>query len=112
MGCRRVLEGWFGYFSFYTSSTGQVSDPIHRVATSQSPVFLGNSRYPLCTVAPSRAPFLPKVQGQFAEFLHHDSLIRLRFFNVFTCVGFGYGVHTSGLPGTGRSCVLIQYDTT
>ena len=33
--------------------TGQASDPIHRLATSQSPVFLVNSRYPRFSATPS-----------------------------------------------------------
>ena len=39
------------HFSFLPSSTGQVSDSIHRVTTWQSPVFLINSRYPLVCAA-------------------------------------------------------------
>lgn len=39
------------HFSFQPSSTGQVSDSIHRVTTWQSPVFLRNSRYPLVCAA-------------------------------------------------------------
>ena len=39
------------HFSFQPSSTGQVSDSIHRVTTWQSPVFLIKSRYPLVCAA-------------------------------------------------------------
>ena len=43
------------HFSFQPSSTGQVSDSIHRVTTWQSPVFLINSRYPLvCAAFPTQ----------------------------------------------------------
>ena len=38
-------------------------------------------------------PLLPKLQGQFAEFLQHHSLKRLNIFNMSTCVGLGYGLY-------------------
>ena len=37
------------------------------------------------------APLLPKLRGQFAEFLDHDSLDLLGILYLTTCVGFGYG---------------------
>jgi hypothetical protein len=59
----------------------------------QGPMFLLNSRQSLCFESPSRfppkvirrpqwssplrAPLLPKLRGQFAEFLNHSSLVRL-----------------------------------
>ena len=39
------------------------------------------------------APFIPKLQGQFAEFLSRDSLERLRILSLTTCVGLRYGQH-------------------
>ena len=39
--------------------------------------------------SPSPAPLLPKLRGQFAEFLNKSSLARLRIFILSTCVGFG-----------------------
>ena len=68
-------------------------------STSQSPVFLVNSRLSLfiATLARSpgkpdhrRAPLLPKLQGQFAEFLNEGSHLRLRIFSSPTCVGLRY----------------------
>ena len=51
-------------------------------------------------VAHIRGPLLPKLRGQFAEFLQHRSLKRLGILYLSTCVGLGYG-HTAGLfPGT------------
>ena len=44
-------------------------------------------------VAQSWVPLLPKLQGQFAEFLQHRSLKRLSIFNSSTCVGLGYGLY-------------------
>lgn len=37
------------------------------------------------------SPFLPKLQGKFAEFLQQNSLKRLSLLNLFTCVGLKYG---------------------
>ena len=63
-------------------------------------MFLVNSRSPLvsATLAPSprrgfkaQAPLLPKLRGHFAEFLNHDSLVRLGILCPTTCVGLGYG---------------------
>lgn len=39
------------------------------------------------------APLLPKLRGQFAEFLNESSLARLRIFISPTCVGLWYGHH-------------------
>ena len=38
-----------------------------------------------------RAPLLPKLRGQFAEFLNEGSHLRLRIFSSPTCVGLRYG---------------------
>ena len=69
--------------------------------TSQSPVFLVNSRLSLFIATPScspgkpdhtnGAPLLPKLRGQFAEFLNEGSHLRLRIFSSPTCVGLRYG---------------------
>ncbi len=40
---------------------------------------------------PQGAPLLPKVRGQFAEFLDQGSLVRLGFLSLPTCVGVRYG---------------------
>ncbi len=37
-------------------------------------------------------PLLPKLRGQFAEFLQHTSLKRLGILYQSTCVGLGYGL--------------------
>ncbi len=64
-------------------------------------MFLVNSRLDLFTAAPSGflregvhptgAPLIPKLRGQFAEFLNEGSLDHLSMFNLPTCVGFGTG---------------------
>jgi hypothetical protein len=74
---------------------------IQRLAASHAPVFLVNSRLGLVSAAPSGfgrevlhptgAPLLPKLRGQFAEFLNQGSLDRLGILYLPTCVGLGYG---------------------
>ena len=39
----------------------------------------------------NRAPLIPKLRGQFAEFLNEGSHLRLRIFSSPTCVGLRYG---------------------
>jgi hypothetical protein len=51
-------------------------------------------------VAHERGPLLPKLRGQFAEFLQHHSLKRLGMLYQSTCVGFGYGLTLVLFPGT------------
>ena len=43
----------------------------------------------------SEAPFLPKLQGHFAEFLNNASPVGLRILSSSTCVGFRYGYPAS-----------------
>ena len=69
--------------------------------TLQSPVFLVNSRLGLFSATRSRsdregltrgqAPLIPKLRGQFAEFLNEGSHSHLRIFSSPTCVGLRYG---------------------
>jgi hypothetical protein len=64
-------------------------------------VFLVNSRLDLFTAAPSGfprevvhptgAPLLPKLRGNFAEFLNDGYLDHLSILYLSTCVGFGTG---------------------
>ena len=62
-------------------------------------MFLLNSCLSLFSAArPCLAPFLPKLQGHFAEFLDNASPAGLRILSSSTCVGFRYGCtqHNSG----------------
>lgn len=69
-------------------------------------MFLVNSRLRLFTAAPSGssrkglhptgAPLLPKLRGNFAEFLSEGYLDHLSILYLHTCVGFGTG--TRALP--------------
>src|SRR5690606_7596959 len=80
---------------------------IRRLSASQRPVFLVNSRLGLFTATssgssrkgfhPTEAPLLPKVRGQFAEFLNRGSLARLRILSPPTCVGLRYGRQCTSL---------------
>jgi hypothetical protein len=45
-------------------------------------------------------PLLPKLRGDFAEFLQHRSLKRLGILYLPTCVGLGYGPTVALFPGT------------
>ena len=66
----------------------------------QSHVFLVNSRLDHFS-APcllSEGPLLPKLRGQFAEFLSHDSLEHLGILSLPTCVGLRYGLWQTGPP--------------
>ena len=66
-------------------------------------MFLVNSRLDLFTAAPSGfgreglhptgAPLIPKLRGEFAEFLNEGYLDHLSILYLPTCVGFGTGTH-------------------
>ena len=70
-------------------------------------MFLVNSRLGQVTAAPSGfgrevlhltgAPLLPKLRGQFAEFLNQGLLARLGILYLSTCVGLGYGYRMHSL---------------
>ncbi len=72
-------------------------------------MFLVNSRLGLVCATPSdseyrsphrtRVPLLPKLRGNFAEFLNEGLLTRLRSPSASTCVGFGYGHPHHSLEG-------------
>src|SRR3990172_2237898 len=51
-------------------------------------------------VARTEGPLLPKLRGQFAEFLQRRSLKRLGMLYQSTCVGFGYGLAPGLFPGS------------
>ena len=64
-------------------------------------MFLVNSRLNLFTAAlsgfpreevhPTGAPLIPKLRGDFAEFLNEGYLAHLSIFYLSTCVGYRYG---------------------
>ena len=46
---------------------------------------------PILCGSVARAPLIPKLRGQFAEFLNYPSPVGLRIFFLSTCVGLRYG---------------------
>ncbi len=69
------------------------------VFSKQSPGPLYCNSFPLTGRAGSRAgaPLLPKLRGEFAEFLNEGSHSRLRMFSLPTCVGLRYGYPNDSL---------------
>ena len=77
-------------------------------AAWHTPVFLLNSRLGRFTATGFRlgsksphvhpAPLLPKLRGQYAEFLDHVSLVHLRLLASPTCVGLRYGRRAAPQP--------------
>lgn len=61
-----------------------------------------NSRRARFAATSFEAPLLPKLRGQFAEFLSGTSLARLRLLASPTCVGLRYGQVVSTLHGFSR----------
>ena len=58
---------------------------------AQTCVFAKQSPGPILCGSVSRAPLLPKLRGQLAEFLNNPSPVGLRIFFLSTCVGLRYG---------------------
>ena len=72
-------------------------------------MFLVNSRLGLFTAASLEAPLLPKLRGNFAEFLNNPSPDGLRILFPSTCVGLRYG-HRRNSYTFSRLCVrLLPY---
>ena len=63
---------------------------------------------PPATVARNGGPLLPKLRGQFAEFLQHRSLKRLGMLYQSTCVGFGYGPYAGAISRTDPTATPIR----
>ena len=63
---------------------------------AESCVFAKQLPGPILCGSVSRAPLLPKLRGQLAEFLNNPSPAGLRIFFLSTCVGLRYGL----LPDT------------
>ncbi len=78
-------------------------------------------RLPAPGGTPQGAPLLPKVRGQFAEFLDQGSLVRLGFFGLPTGVGVRYGQYVApqaafracpglrGLPHRSRGAARTRF---
>ena len=81
--------------------------PILPLSSSQTPMFLINSRLALFTASSLKEPLLPKLRGYFAEFLSEGSLVRLGIFYQPTCVGLRYGYIHNSLRGFSRQREFI-----
>ena len=76
---------------------------------AESCVFAKQLPGPILCGSVSRAPLLPKLRGQLAEFLNNPSPVGLRIFFLPTCVGLRYG-HLSNTPDFSRhSRLLLPY---
>ena len=58
---------------------------------SLGPIYCDRPRLKERVLSPKPAPLLPKLRGNFAEFLNHSSPDRLGMLYPPTCVGFGTG---------------------
>ena len=58
---------------------------------AESCVFAKQSPGPILCGSIARAPLIPKLRGQLAEFLNNPSPVGLRIFFLPTCVGLRYG---------------------
>ena len=74
-----------------------VSPYTSACALAQTCVFGKQSVEPFHCDPLAGAPFLPKLQGYFAEFLNRGSPVRLSILYSSTCVGLGYGQYASPL---------------
>ena len=65
---------------------------------AQTCVFAKQLLGPILCGSIARAPLIPKLRGQFAEFLNNPSPVGLRIFFLPTCVGLRYGhlINTCG----------------
>jgi hypothetical protein len=63
---------------------------------------------PSIPLARNGGPLLPKLRGQFAEFLQHRSLKRLGILYQSTCVGLGYGLIAEAVSWKSQAALPIQ----
>ena len=77
-------------------------------------VFDKQSPGPILCGSIARAPLIPKLRGQLAEFLNNLSLAGLRIFSSSTCVGLRYGhlilslIHIYGIFWKSRNTGLLS----
>jgi hypothetical protein len=99
-----TFQHWAGV-SRYTSAVSRSQRPVvvltSRLSLDPAPVPCSRRRgVHTCT-----GPLLPKLRGQFAEFLNEGSLVHLGLLDLPTCVGVRYG-HT--LVSWARRFVAVQ----
>ena len=65
---------------------------------SLGPLYCNSFAHPTAGIGHgNRAPLIPKLRGEFAEFLNEGSHSRLRIFSSPTCVGLRYGYPSHSL---------------
>ena len=65
---------------------------LRTVKQSLGPIYCDRPRLKERVLSPKPAPLLPKLRGNFAEFLNHSSPDRLGMLYPPTCVGLRYGL--------------------
>ena len=77
---------------------------------AESCVFDKQSPGPFHCGSVSGAPLIPKLRGQFAEFLNYPSPVGLRILILTTCVGLRYGHHDSLFSPSSKYTSLLYFD--
>src|SRR5262249_20580345 len=67
---------------------------------------------PSKSLARDGGPLVPKLRGQFAEFLQHRSLKRLGMLYQSTCVGLGYGLIAGAVSRKSQAALPIRSERT
>jgi hypothetical protein len=67
------------------------AEPCVFIKQLLGPLYCNSEMLPARGGTQIRAPLLPKLRGQFAEFLNEGSHLHLRIFSSPTCVGLRYG---------------------
>ena len=88
-----TFQHWAG-ISPYTSPSG-FAGTYGSGNQSHGPTHCGSLTLPPYRCTRQGAPLLPKVRGQFAEFLDQGSLVRFGLLDLPTCVGIRYGQYGS-----------------
>ena len=79
---------------------------------AESCVFDKQSPGPIHCGSVSGAPLIPKLRGQFAEFLNYPSPVGLRIFFLTTCVGLRYGhrfIYTQLFSPSSKLASLLKF---
>ena len=84
-----TFQHWAGV-SPYTSAYALAETCVFG-KQSLGPLFCGLFLLEVCTFHNNEAPLIPKLRGQFAEFLNEGFPARLRILSSPTCVGLRYG---------------------
>ena len=86
-----------------------VSPYTSAFAFAETCVFVKQSPGPFHCGLLSEAPLLPKLRGQYAEFLNNPSPVGLRILSSSTCVGLRYGRFFHSYTFSRRRLHLLPY---